>query len=282
MSQSKKKEKKNVAFKNSFEVATYNTVITDRNKQSLIFKEYNKLLTEFTLEQYIKLGFSPVDKYSIYMAYKHILDIYNLLLKERNMQPFTISLHPIVRPNNNNEVTIINKYYTDELYIEKIQILHAILKTPLDTDHKEKKKDYILRKRYDTLDKYITPYKFNSVTMDNTTKNNIYLCYGYLHHIIDNILPSIKNDKNKELIENINFLYTQLLQVLSKIIKNYDIQGPEINEYKDILIEFENIKRKGYMVENKTIRAENIPYSTPKEHLNSYDPSIIEILFLRY
>lgn len=75
------------------------------------------------------------------MAYKHILNIYNLLLEERGLQPVNIDLHPVVRLNNNNNARILNNYYTDELYIEKIQILYAILNTPLDTDPEDMKKN---------------------------------------------------------------------------------------------------------------------------------------------
>lgn len=296
--QNGKRAKGRVEFKNSFEVAIYNdrsksnkqSVITDRNKQSLLLTEYKKLLTTFSLEQYVNLGFGQADKYSIYMAYKHILNIYNLLLEERGLQPVNIDLHPVVRLNNNNNARILNKYYTDELYIEKIQILYAILNTPPDNTHDEIKKTYILRKRYKTLEKYTDLYKFNTPStkpMDDKTKHNIYICYGYIDHILNNILPAIKSEANKAFIESLAFLYDQLAQRLTKIIKNYDIQGPEINEYKDILITFENIALQGLMPENKILTSTNMPAYTPKVYIDIHSPkeynsSMKGILFIDY
>jgi hypothetical protein len=108
--------------------------------------------------------------------------------------------------------------------------------------------------------------------MDGKTKNNILICYLYTDHILTKILPAIKSEANKAFIENLVFLYGQFAVKITKIIQNYNIQGPEINEYKDILIAFENIALQGFMP------LENIDIHSPEE----YNSSMKKILFIDY
>jgi hypothetical protein len=271
------KKRKQVDFKNSLEVKkiiSSDTRLLSQQKVSLTPNEYKKLLSDISLEQYLMLSLGDIDRYATFIAYKRVLDIYNLICESKNINPLAINLNPIVKLNNNNAVSIIDNYYTDEVCIKKIQILHEIWMVPKDTDIPEKQKKYILTKKYGTIDKYITPFKHSkpsTTPMNDNVKQNILICFVYVEHI-HKIIELLRKKNNNIIVNATKIQYEILSQILRKIMKNYNIE-PEVNEYKDILLAFEDIKTEdifSWKTINPEIKIRHIPKlpSSLKDNIN--------------
>jgi hypothetical protein len=283
------KPRKRVQIRNTVEVnkiASNETKLKKSTKQySQFMTELRKLLTDVSLGQYISLGLNNYDNYATFISYKRVLDIYNINCESMGLTPLNIELRPHVKLDNDNAISMIEKYYTDDICIKKIQLLHDLWMVPKDSDGKEKHKRYILFNKYRTLDKYIAPYKFKTDSpMDSTVKSNLLVCYLYVGHIIK-IIHKLRTNDNTNVLNSIMINYSSLNKLIEKVITNYKIEPPEENEYKDILLAFEDITLLGYKPTNRELKPENLTYHVAKKYssiIKEYDPSMQGILFVSY